>query len=67
MLPYGGGPEGTLITTKDELRGGIHADDIEILLKGILEWLGLFSFESSVSMVSNLPKLSGLDYHKYWY
>ena len=39
ILPQedGGGSEGTLITTKDDPRGGIQADDIEKMLKEIFE------------------------------
>jgi ATP-dependent exoDNAse (exonuclease V) alpha subunit len=38
ILPMeeGGGPEGTLITTKDDLRGGIQADIIEKIIKDAL-------------------------------
>ena len=38
ILPYedGGGPEGILLTTQDDERGGIQSDEIEKILDNVL-------------------------------
>lgn len=38
IIPWeeGGGPEGTLITTQDDDRGGIQEDRIELLIREII-------------------------------